>query len=312
MASTLIQQTLGTPSQFALDLAQPGAIVNEGNLAVAEGQTLNLLAGTVINLGEINAPGGKITIAAVEREKVVRISQEGHLLSLDIPLPVTDDGAIGDLPVITPQILPELLTGGNLPHATRIVEEPDGTVLLTGNGGHVLNQGQLSNSSNHQGGEINVTGRLLENRGEITADGETGGSIGVETTHFLDTGVLSAIGSSGSGGAIAVNYTGRVIQTASALTSVNGSTSGGMIAFNGGADTMLTTSGSLEAKGEVGGKVHLFAQDIRLLAADIDASGNSGGGEILVGGDYQGKTRFPIPDSQFPIPKLLLLILVLP
>ena len=300
LGSNDYQNLVGTPSQFTFNSPQPAAIVNEGKLTVAQGQTFNLLANTLINLGEINAPGGRITIAAVEGEKVVRISQEGHVLSLDIPLPVTDDASV-NLPFITVSTLPAQLTGGNLHHATQLVTNADGTIQLTGNNGHLLNSGQLSTSSNNQGGEINLTGRLLENRGQIMADGTTGGKIKAQISNLLDTGTLSAVGSSGSGGEIAVNYSGRVIQTATALTSVSGSTSGGVIAFNGGADTILTTSGNLEATGETGGKVYLFAQDIRLLATSVDASGNSGGGEILVGGDYQGNTQFPILNSSFLI-----------
>ncbi|NES20472.1 MAG: filamentous hemagglutinin N-terminal domain-containing protein, partial [Symploca sp. SIO3E6] len=236
------QKLVGTPSQFAFDLVQSGSIINAGDLAVGEGQNLSLLGGRVINTGQLTAPGGRITIAAVPGENLVRISQAGSLLSLEIEPPRDING----------QVLP--LTPVDLP------------TLLTGNSGYVLNQGEVStNNSTNQGGQIYLTARLLENRGQITADGTTGGSIKVETTNFLDTGTLSAIGSTSSGGEIAVDYSGRIIQTASALTSVNGSTEGGAIAFNGGADTILTTSGKFEATGDVGGEVHLFAQDIRLL-----------------------------------------------
>ncbi|NER21448.1 MAG: CHAT domain-containing protein [Symploca sp. SIO1C2] len=271
------QKLVGTPSQFAFDLLQSGTIINAGDLAVGEGQNLSLLSGSVVNTGQLTASGGRITIAAVPGENLVRISQSGNLLSLEIEPPRDINGQV--LP-ITPVDLP---------------------TLLTGNSGYILNQGEVStNSSNNPGGQVYLTGRLLENRGQITADGTTGGSIKVETTNFLDTGTLSAVGSSGSGGEIAVDYSGRVIQTANSLTLVNGSTEGGAIAFNGGVDTILTTSGKFEATGEVGGEVHLFAQDIRLLAAEVNASGNSRGGEILVGGDYQGQTnsQFSIPNAQ--------------
>lgn len=42
---------IGTPSQFAFDIAQPAKITNEGSLAVPQGQTLSLIGGSVTNTG---------------------------------------------------------------------------------------------------------------------------------------------------------------------------------------------------------------------------------------------------------------------
>ncbi|HEY9730164.1 MAG TPA: filamentous hemagglutinin N-terminal domain-containing protein, partial [Chroococcales cyanobacterium] len=78
------QKLVGTPSQFAFDLSQPGSIINAGNLALAPGQNLTLLGGNVINTGELSTSGGAITIAAVEGGSLVRIGQPGHVLSLEI------------------------------------------------------------------------------------------------------------------------------------------------------------------------------------------------------------------------------------
>ncbi|WP_204101793.1 MULTISPECIES: hypothetical protein, partial [Spirulina sp. CCY15215] len=54
----------GIPFQFAFDVSQPSAIINQGNLAVNVGQSLTLIGGTVINTGSLNAPNGTITLAA--------------------------------------------------------------------------------------------------------------------------------------------------------------------------------------------------------------------------------------------------------
>jgi filamentous hemagglutinin family protein len=111
------QNLIGSPSQFAFDSSQPGAIVNSGNLAVAQGQNLTLLGGSVTNKGQLAAPSGTITVAAVPGENLVRISQQGHLLSLEISPGTGADGQ------------PMPIQAGDLP------------AMLTGNGGHVLNQG---------------------------------------------------------------------------------------------------------------------------------------------------------------------------
>ena len=43
------QSLIGNPSTFAFDNAQPGSVINAGNLAVGEGHSLTLLGGNVVN-----------------------------------------------------------------------------------------------------------------------------------------------------------------------------------------------------------------------------------------------------------------------
>ena len=118
----------GTPNSFAF-LNQPGAILNAGNLSVGQGQRITLLGGTVVNTGTIAAPGGNITIAAIPGEKLVRVSQSGSLLSLE--LPIADRTAINPA-TATPLSLPELLTGSSRTEATGVTVE-NGVVKLTAN-----------------------------------------------------------------------------------------------------------------------------------------------------------------------------------
>jgi len=284
---------IGKPNAFAFTSSQPAAIANFGDLAVGVGQDLSLLAGTIENTGKLSAPGGNLTIAAIPGQNLVRISQTGFVLSLEVATADNSPPPIANSPslISNPVNLPQLLTGGNLGHATQVVFNPDGTIQLTGNGGHIVNRGQLSTASKDRGGEINLAGQVVENRGQIAADGVSGGIIRVEAKNFLDTGAMTAVGTVNSGGQISVNYSGRVIQTATSSTAVNGETKAGSITFNGGKGTMLTTSGNLQATGKQGGNIRLFGQDVRLLAAQLDASGKNGGGEILVGGDFQGRTQ---------------------
>jgi filamentous hemagglutinin family protein len=121
---------MGTPNGVAFLGTQPGAILNAGILQAGQGQSLTLLGGTVINTGTIEAPGGTITIAAVPGKNVVHISQEGSLLSLEVP---TQNGRGLNPPDITPLSLPALLTGGGVPEATGLTVE-NGFVKLTGSG----------------------------------------------------------------------------------------------------------------------------------------------------------------------------------
>ncbi|NJK76979.1 MAG: filamentous hemagglutinin N-terminal domain-containing protein [Microcoleus sp. SU_5_6] len=86
---------LGNPTAFAFTMPQPGAILSAGNLTVNPRQNLTLIGGTITSTAEISAPGGKITLFAVPGRNTVRISQEGHLLSLEVQLPP----AAGNQPV---------------------------------------------------------------------------------------------------------------------------------------------------------------------------------------------------------------------
>jgi filamentous hemagglutinin family protein len=118
---------VGRPERFAFTTNEPGAIVNSGNLSVINGNSILLIGGTVVSTGTLEAPGGDITIATVAGEDLVRISQEGSPLSLDVQ-PLRGDRP-NALP-FTPISLPELLTGGEINHATDLIVNPDGTVQL--------------------------------------------------------------------------------------------------------------------------------------------------------------------------------------
>jgi len=137
---------VGTPSGFNFTTAQPGSIVNLGNLAVGNGKDLTLVGGTVVSTGELSAPGGNITIAAVPGENVLRISQPGNLLSLEITPGANTSGNI------SVASLPELLTGGSVSNANGLTINSNGQVELTAgsipvNSGDVVAKGVTANTA---------------------------------------------------------------------------------------------------------------------------------------------------------------------
>lgn len=69
---------------------------------------------------------------------------------------------------------------------------------------------------------------------------------------------------------------------------------GGEIVIDSAGDTVV--NGSVKALGETtGGNVKILGERVGLFAeAEVDASGDNGGGEVLIGGDYQGAN----PDVQ--------------
>ncbi|MDX2099713.1 MAG: CHAT domain-containing protein [Leptolyngbyaceae cyanobacterium bins.59] len=133
VGSTDYSRLLGQPNGFAFATLQPGAILNTGTLTARSGQPITLLGGIVVNTGSISTPEGELTIAAVPGEKLVRLSQTGTLLSLDLPT-----SAHPPSPILQPLPLAQLLTGGNLGGATGLTVE-NGVVQITGSGLTVQN-----------------------------------------------------------------------------------------------------------------------------------------------------------------------------
>jgi filamentous hemagglutinin family protein len=156
---------IGNPDSFLFTTNQAGSIINTGNLSVRSGQGISLIGGNIVNTGNLNA--GNITLAAVPGTNRVRISQPGHILSLEIIPPVDS--------VITPLDLPRLLTGSDLPGITSNGETVQvvGVNIPTGQGINIAS-GNLSTGS--QGGVINVLGdRIALINANINASGNNGG-----------------------------------------------------------------------------------------------------------------------------------------
>ena len=155
----------GNPNAFAFAVSQPGAIINAGNLSVTQGKNLTLLGGIVVSTGQLKAPGGNITVAAVPGESVVRITQQGLLLGLEIQPLAKADTQPGNwtLPIPT---LPQLLTGGGAGNATELTLNSNGQVILTGSGIQI----------NGDGGTTIVSGTLDASN---KAPGAAGGAVEV-------------------------------------------------------------------------------------------------------------------------------------
>jgi filamentous hemagglutinin family protein len=115
----------GNPRQFAFELPQPGAIINAGDLSVQAGRNLTLMGGNVVNTGNIAAPDGTILIQSVPGTNLVRLSQPGSLLSLEIVPPRDSNNQVS----FTALELPSLLAGSSV--ETGLVVNADHSVETT-------------------------------------------------------------------------------------------------------------------------------------------------------------------------------------
>jgi filamentous hemagglutinin family protein len=118
---------------------------------------------------------------------------------------------------------------------------------------------------------VDPTHALVENTGTILADGG----------HVLLT------------AAAAAGVVNEVINTSGVVEARSVSQDHGEIVLHGGGEGIVTVSGQLNATGvdadTVGGEIDIRGEKVLIAGgAHIDASGHSGGGRVLIGGDPQG------------------------
>ena len=292
----------GKPNGFAFTAERPGIVMNAGQLEVAAQETLMLVGGTTINTGTLKAPGGRINVVAVPGENLVRISQDGHLLSLEIrSLP--EIGTSSALPQTLPiASLPELISGGSLTHATEVTRNERGQIVLASSGktakataiisgsidtsvGNISSESTSRTSIGGGGGNVGIWGDRVELVGaRIDASGATGGGkveIGttVSTSHYL----LDAAGNPIPPSPAAINawQDSRINVDRDSVISANAGTigNGGNVLISG-AET-IHFSGAIAARGGSssgdGGIVELSGAGTFAGTVDLSADNGSQG-----------------------------------
>lgn len=250
IASNTYADLVNEPVGFGFGVAEPGVVVNGATLSAP--QAIALVGGAVINTGRLSAPS--ITLAAVPREGVVRLSQPGNILSFELQ-PFTDSQPNRwALPILA---LPQLLTGGDLQNATGLTVDEAGNVALTGASvipsqpGSVFVSGLLNASSRaigQSGGVVQLAGTgMAIVDATITASGDQNGGT-VLLNNYPVPGILSfstvlyqnstiAVDSrgNGNGGRVAIAAVAGVDVGNDSTISARGGAelgNGGLIQFN--------------------------------------------------------------------------------
>ncbi len=271
----------GEPNSFLFATSNPGNIINSGELTVPSGQTLTLVGGNVINTGTLNAPGGQITIAAIQGNNLVRISQEGYLLNLEIE--AVTSSLENEQSAITPLELPKLLTGtGDNNQASSVNILPDGTVELTAVSSQFPSQGGMafvsgllnarntsSNSSSSSLPQINIIGNDIQiSSAEIDASAANGGG-------------TIRIGSDAQGNAFFPNASRTFINEESKiLADALTQGTGGRVSI--GSQDLTQFFGNISTQGAsntphregLGGFVTIFSQNNLNIAGNINLKGS--------------------------------------
>ncbi len=154
----------------------------------------------------------------------------------------------------------------------------------------------VSDVAGRQGGSILFNGQVVFISGLINADGEDqAGTIEISAKNILQAGQVSADSLKGPAGNIDFHFSHRYIDqlnsTVTASTTLGNS--GGRIRLKGGDSGRLYSSGVHRVTGlgneSQGGEIQFLGEELILQGSRLDASGQSGGGRIRIGGDLQGK-----------------------
>ncbi|MEG4202414.1 CHAT domain-containing protein [Microcoleus sp. Pol7_A1] len=291
---------LGNPNQFNFNNSQVGAIVNAGNLAVGSGQSLTLLGGTVINTGQLSAPSGQITVAAVPGKNAVRIGQLGNLLSLEITPSLQSETS-----AIAPQALPQLLTGPGVASATGLTTNEQGQLVLTGgqtvpiNGGNAIVSGSVNvfAPSGIAGGTVNILGEkvgLFD--ANIDASGTDGGGTvrvgggwrgmepvpNAQVTYVSPDSTIAANAIDRGNGGTAVIWSDNITRFLGNITARGGTAAGngGRVEVSG--KNALTFQGEVDTRATNGaiGNLWLDPANITIVSGNGDSNARSTGGEL--------------------------------
>ncbi|MBU4117558.1 MAG: filamentous hemagglutinin N-terminal domain-containing protein, partial [Proteobacteria bacterium] len=267
-ASSVLNRVIGPdPSSILGTLTSNGRVflINPSGILVGQGAHIDVagLVASTLNLSNQDFLAGRLNFAdnslagTVENQGSITTPSGGSVYLVGSS--VTNSGIIN-----SPQGDVILAAG----QSVKIFDSstPGVRVEVTANDNSVVNLGEIL----AQSGEIGIYGAVLRNAGIIDADQvvrEAGGKIVLRAKQdvTLETGSrLSANGE--QGGEITV-------QSESGTTQVSGT---------------IEANGTDEVAGK-GGIVQLLGNRVSLMAANVDASGPTGGGTVLIGGDYQGK-----------------------
>ena len=254
-----------------------GSLINQGELNASEGGYIALLAPEVRNEGVISAWLGSVAIGS------------GNRIALDL----AGDGLIN-------LSIEESALNGRIENK-QAIHADGGQVILSARAANSLaesvinNEGVIrANSVSQRNGRIVLeSAHFIAHSGSLEANGDAGvnaGSIRLAADNILLAGDASASGR--QGGNIDIRAGGNLIQTAGSVVDASGHDGlGGRVtlqASNADADTQVFLSGATRADGLMGGQVQILGDRVTLAAANVSATGTAMGGEILIGGGFQG------------------------
>ncbi|BDI17661.1 hypothetical protein ANSO36C_34630 [Nostoc cf. commune SO-36] len=193
-----------------------------------------------------------------------------------------------------------------------LVGNPNGFAFSTNQPGAIVNAGNLTVGA---GQKLNLLGGNVVNTGQLSAPG---GQITVTSVpgenwvrlsqpgNLLSLEIQPLASSSNQPN----NWTIPIASLPELLTVGNTETGltaspDGTVQLTGSNVTIPATpgttivSGIVDVSSQTGGTVAALGKRVAVIDANINASGNNGGGRVLIGGDYQGKGTLPNAEQTY-------------
>lgn len=240
---------------LSMEAVSDAGIRNEGTIH-AEGGSIHLLSKHVENLGKLEATEGTVGLYAGNRFYLEQ--DTGGPIRVRIDMDPSAAGSRAGVGVDQQGII----------RAARVNLEANGNIYAL---------------AIQQSGLVEATGFATRQDGTVVLSAP-GGKI-------LQSGTMLAKNSDGSGGQIELRGADVELGLDSILTA-----SGSGVGSGGGAIT-IDSEGTSMVRGQLdvssvsgqGGRLVVTGQRVGFLEGKVSASGGSGGGEVLLGGDYLGK-----------------------
>jgi hypothetical protein len=272
-ASAVLNRVVGQdPSAILGQLLSNGRVflINPAGIAIGKGAVIDVagFAASTLNISDADFISGRMRFAGAGSEG--KLTNAGTINALDG----------GQVYLIAPNVENQ---------ASGVINAPGGEVMIVA--------GKTVELVNARTPDIRVEFTAPQNEavnaGQVVA---AGGRVGIYGTLIRNSGLVSATRATvGDGGKIILAALKDVTLDVGSRVEANGA-NGGSVAVRAETGTLLA-SGVVEAKGneDKGGEVRLLGARVGLVGdARVDASGEKGGGTVLVGGDYQGSN----PDVQ--------------
>jgi len=242
-------------------MGSDGFVINSGLINASLGGSVALLGKQVTNDGVISAQLGSVNLAA-GKAAVLTFDQQG-LLGVQVTEAILQDELGVD---------PAVLNSGK-------INAEGGKVLLTASVSQdvfsqAVNSGDIEQATsvvvNEDGTFTLGSGADVVNTGsvDVSAADISGGEIVMLGENVTSSGVIKADSSNNNGGEIELHSADTTLLTENSVTSARSENNG-----KGGTVKVL------------GNKVGLFDQSV------VDVAGANGGGQALIGGDYQGLNK---------------------
>jgi filamentous hemagglutinin family protein len=264
-ASSILNRVIGPdPSAILGTLISNGRVflINPSGILVGQGARIDVagLVASTLNLSNQDFLAGRLNF--ISNPLAGRVENQGS--------------------ITTPSGGSVYLVGANVSNSG-IINSPQGDVILAAGQSVKI----FDSSTPGVRVELTASDNTAVNLGEILAQS---GQVGIYGAALRNSGVINAdqVGRDAAG-KIVLRAKQDVTLDAASRLSANGE-QGGIITVQSDAGTTLA-SGTIEAKGTAGagGDVQLLGNRVGLIGASVDASGTTGGGTVLVGGDFQGK-----------------------